>query len=306
MNRLSRERRSHVLRALVEGNVRAACRITGTAKGTVLTLLSDAGAAGSTIRIARCGISPARAAPMRPEIWAFCYAKEKNVPEEHRGQFGYGDVWTWTAIDAPTPSSSLPSWWGTATPKPPTPSCATSPAASPGACNSTTDGAKPYLEAVEGAFGADIDYAMPITLYGTDPEAERRYSPATCIEAEQRRITGNPDAAHISTSHAERQNLTMGMQMRRFTLTNAFSKKVENLEHAITLHFMHYNFARRTRPSPAATSPYRPRRWRRRGGSRLVYRRNRGAGRGARAARFKLTTTRRHIALDSPHNNPLG
>ncbi len=244
MNRLSRERRSHVLRALVEGNsIRATCRITGTAKGTVLTLLADAGAA--------CLDYQDRALRNLPctrlqcdEIWAFCYAKEKNVPEEHQGEFGYGDVWTWTAIDADT--KLVPSYMvGNRNAETANVFMRDLASRLTGRVQLTTDGHKPYLEAVDGTFGADIDYAMLIKLYGADPEAERRYSPATCIGAEQRRITGNPDPAHISTSHAERQNLTMRMQMRRFTrLTNAFSKKVENLEHAISLHFMHYNFAR--------------------------------------------------------------
>jgi len=111
--------------------------------------------------------------------------------------------------------------------------------------NTHTDGHKPYLEAVEGAFGADIDYAMLQKLYGSDPAAEKRYSPAKCVGAIREPITGNPDPAHVSTSYAERQNLTMRMSMRRFTrLSNGFSKKIENLAHAVSLHFMHYNFVR--------------------------------------------------------------
>ncbi len=109
----------------------------------------------------------------------------------------------------------------------------------------TTDGHKPYLESVEGAFGADIDYAMLIKIYGQSPESERRYSPAECSGADIRHINGNADPQHVSTSHVGRQNLTMRMQMRRFThLTNGFSEKVEHLEHAVSPHFMHYNFCR--------------------------------------------------------------
>ncbi len=244
MNRLSRERRSQVLRALVEGNsIRATCRITDTAKGTVLRLLEDAGAAcleyqDRVLRNLACKCLQC------DEIWSFCYAKEKNVPEEHRGEFGYGDVWTWTAIDPDT--KLIPSWFvGTRDAETANAFMLELTSRLTHRVQLTTDGHKPYLEAVEGAFGADIDYAMLIKLYGTDPEGEKRYSPAKCIGAEIRYIMGKPDEKHISTSHAERQNLTMRMQMRRFTqLTNAFSKKVQNLEHAESLHFMYYNFAR--------------------------------------------------------------
>ncbi len=244
MNRLSRERRSQVLRALVEGNsIRATCRITGAAKGTVLTLLADAGVACLDYQDTALRDLPCRRLQC-DEIWSFCHAKEKNVPDEHRGEFGYGDVWTWTAIDPDTklvPSFAV----GTRNADAANAFMRDLAARLATRVQLTTDGHKPYLEAVEGAFGPDIDYAMPIKIYGQSPESERRYSPAECIGADIRYINGNADPQHVSTSHVERQNLTMRMQMRRFTrLTNAFSKKIENLEHAVALHFMHYNFCR--------------------------------------------------------------
>jgi IS1 family transposase len=160
------------------------------------------------------------------------------------GQFGYGDIWTWTAIDAET--KLVPSFMvGNRNAE--TASTFMEDLASRFAhrVQLTTDGHRAYLEEVEGAFGCDIDYAMLVKIYGEDPQGERRYSQAKCIGAERIPITGNPDHAKISTNYVERQNLTMRMSMRRFTrLTNAFSKKVENLMHAVSLHFMFYNFAR--------------------------------------------------------------
>jgi IS1 family transposase len=178
------------------------------------------------------------------EIWSFCYAKEKNVPIEKQGQFGYGDVWTFVAIDAET--KLIPSWMtglrnadyayeflkdlqGRLTSR----------------TQLTTDGHRMYLEAVNGVFGADIDYAMLVKMYGYDPAGEARYSPAKCIGTDKLVIQGNPDIKQVSTSYIERQNLTMRMNMRRFTrLTNGFSKKMENLEYAVALHYMYYNFCR--------------------------------------------------------------
>ena len=244
MNRLPLEQRTRILGMLVEGgSLRAASRLAGVSINTVTKLLVDVGTAcvryqdkelrGICARRVQCD-----------EIWSFCYSKAKNVPVEHKGEFGYGDVWTWTAIDAD--SKVVLSW------------CI-------GGRDSytalafmqdvarrlaqrvqlTTDGNHVYLDAVERAFGKDIDYAMLQKIYGADPEEEKRYSPAKCIGTRVDAIQGKPDPKHVSTSYVERQNLTMRMHMRRFTrLTNAFSKKIENHGHAVALHFMYYNFAR--------------------------------------------------------------
>jgi IS1 family transposase len=180
------------------------------------------------------------------EIWNFCYCKEKNVPEEHKGEFGYGDVYTWTAMCADT--KLIPSFLvgrrdaGFA-------NIFMKDVASrlKNRVQLTTDGHRAYLNAVEDAFGGDIDYAMLVKTYGSTESTtdQRRYSPAECTGADKLRISGNPDANDISTSYVERQNLTMRMSMRRFTrLTNGFSKKIENLEYSVALHFMHYNFCR--------------------------------------------------------------
>ena len=246
MNRLSIQKRAQILGCLVEGNsLRATARMTDTAINTVVKLLVDVGKACSeyqdkTLRNLTCKRLQC------DEIWSFCYAKKKNVPEDKKGQFGYGDVWTWTAICADT--KLVPSWMvGSRDAE--TAEIFINDLASRLAhkIQLTTDGWKPYLEAVEGAFGIDIDYAMLVKIYGESTEAkmQKRYSPAKFTGSIKEVITGNPDRKHISTSYAERQNLTMRMSMRRFTrLTNAFSKKVENLAHAVSLHFMYYNFAR--------------------------------------------------------------
>ncbi len=253
MNRLSPAQRARIIAALVEGNsIRGTCRLTGAAKNTVVKLLVDLGRACSTYQDRTLRDLPCQRIQC-DEIWSFCHAKAKNVPEAHREEFGWGDVWTWTAIDADT--KLVPSWL-----------VADRSGASAIALMDdlrgrlahrvqlTTDGYKPYLEAVEGAFGGNVDYAMLIKLYGNDPEPEKRYSPAKCLGAETRVQVGDPDPVHISTSYVERQNLTMRMGMRRFTrLTNAFSKKVENLAAAVSLHFMYYNFAR---PHTSLRNPY--------------------------------------------------
>lgn len=245
MNKLTQAKRVQIIAALVEGNsVRATCRMTGAAKGTVLKLLVDLGTACAayqdrTLRQLSCKQIQC------DEIWSFCYAKEKNVPEEYKGKLGFGDVWTWVAIDADT--KLIVSYLVGAR--------------SAGYAAKfiddlasrlahrvqlTTDGHKAYLRAVEGAFGAEVDYAMLEKIYAAPPrEGQARYSPAECCGTRKVKIAGNPDIANVSTSYVERQNLTMRMSMRRMTrLTNAFSKKLENQAHAVALHFMHYNFCR--------------------------------------------------------------
>jgi IS1 family transposase len=245
INKLNPERRAQIVRVLCEGNsIRSTARITGAAINTVVSLLVDLGSACSEYQDRSMRNLPCKRLQC-DEIWSFCYAKTKNVPEEVQGQFGYGDVWTWTAVCADTKLN--PCWLvgerGGADAVTFIDDLASRLASR---VQLTTDGHKPYLEAIEGAFGADIDYAMLIKLYGQpDSESQRRYSPARCIGTEKRRITGQPDASHINTSYVERQNLSMRMGMRRFTrLTNAFSKKLENHMHAIALYFMHYNYAR--------------------------------------------------------------
>lgn len=245
MNRLSQEKRVAVIAALVEGNsVRATCRMTGVAKGTVLRLLSDVGRACAEYQWNNIHDLACRRIQC-DEIWSFCYAKEKNVPEDKKGVFGYGDVYTWTAICA---ESKLILSWFVGRRDAISANWFIKDVASrlKNRVQLTTDGHKVYLEAVEAAFGADIDYAMLVKIYGGgDREGAVRYSPAPFIEQIKAGIVGKPDPKHISTSYVERQNLTMRMNMRRFTrLTNGFSKKVENLECAVALHFMYYNFCR--------------------------------------------------------------
>jgi len=245
MNRLRTAQRVAVVKAMVEGNsIRSTVRLTGVAKNTVTKLLVDLGAA-----VARYQDETLRNLPCRnlqcDEIWSFCYAKEKHVtPEIREKNRGAGDVWTWTAIDRDTKlcvswlvaDRSAGSAWTF---------MQDVAARLKYRIQLTTDGHKPYLQAVEDAFGADIDYAMLIKLYGQDPEGEKRYSPAKCIGTVVETVTGDPKAENICTSHVERQNLSMRMGMRRFTrLTNAFSRKIENHAAAVAVYFMWYNFGR--------------------------------------------------------------
>jgi IS1 family transposase len=245
MNTLDTARRVQVLKALVEGtSVNATVRITGVAKHTILKLLKSLGCACAEYH--NRAVRDVKVKRVQcDEIWAFCYAKEKNVPFERRGQFGYGDVWTWTAMDAET---KLILSYAIGTRGMETARVFMKDLSSRVATRIqlTTDGHRVYADAVEGAFGCEIDYAMLVKLFGNDPrEDETRYSPATCIGCRTAVLSGRPDPKHVSTSFVERQNLTMRMGMRRFTrLTNGFSKKIENHGHAVALHFMYYNFCR--------------------------------------------------------------
>lgn len=245
MNKLNTKQRTQVVASLVEGNsIRATVRMTGIAKNTVTKLLVDLGNACAKYQDETLRNLPCKRIQC-DEIWSFCYAKEKNVPDELKGKLGFGDVWTWTALCADT--KLVPSWMvgersGAFAAK------FMDDLASRLAhrVQLTTDGHRPYLEAIEGAFGSEIDYARLIKLYNNPPTGNQtRYSPGECCGVKKGKITGSPDPKHVSTSYVERQNLTMRMQMRRFTrLMNAFSKKVDNLKHAVSLHFMNYNFAR--------------------------------------------------------------
>ena len=242
MNRLSTADRARVVASLVEGNsVRATVRMTGAAKNTVVKLLVDLGAACSkyqdeTLR----GIRANRV--QCDEIWAFIGAKQKNVKPEKADK--WGDCWTWTGVDA---DSKLMISWRLGPRDGATAFEFMNDLAGRLATRVqlTTDGHRPYLAAVEDAFGGDIDYAMLVKLYGASGDNETRYSPAKCLGCIPTPISGDPDPKHISTSYVERQNLTMRMSMRRFTrLTNAFSNKLENHAAMVSLYFMYYNFGR--------------------------------------------------------------
>jgi IS1 family transposase len=243
MNKLSRDKQSQILAALVEGNsVNTIVRMTGVSKVTILKLIKDVGVAAAdhqdrTLRGLKCKRIQV------DEIWQFVYAKEKNVPAEKKGQFGFGDVWTWVAIDADT--KLVPSFMtGNRDAKSATTFIEDLASRLASRVQLTSDGLKVYVNAVEGAFGADIDYAQLVKHYQSTQE-ETRYSPAKCVGCERVRVTGGPDPRYISTSFVERQNLTMRMIIRRFTrLTNSFSKKVENHAYAVAIHYMHYNICR--------------------------------------------------------------
>ncbi len=224
--------------------MRAISRATGVARNTIDKLLNDLGEACSAymdVTLRNLDVDRIEA----DEIWAFCYAKQKHVPEEFQDTFGYGDVWTWTAIDADT-KLMVSYLVGERT----TEDCYTFVAdlrsrLLPGQrIQLTTDGFGSYPSVVDALWRGNIDYAQVIKEYG-QADTDHRYSPAVCTSIDKRVVSGDPVAKHISTSYVERQNLTMRMGMRRFTRrTNAFSKKVENHAHAVSLHFFHYNFCR--------------------------------------------------------------
>ena len=246
MNRLDIKTRALILRCLVEGNsIRSTVKISGASKNTVTKLMTEAGKACSEYQDQHLRNLPCTRVEV-DEIWSFVYAKAKNVKTAKAAPQDAGDVWTWTSICADT--KLVPTW-----------AVGDRSAATAGdfiadladrlsnRIQLTSDGHRPYLQAVEDAFGADVDYAVLNKIYANagGKTAEKRYSPATCTGVKKEAITGNPDMKKASTSYVERNNLTMRMGMRRFTrLTNAFSKKVENHAHSISLHFMYYNFCR--------------------------------------------------------------
>lgn len=265
MNKLSSDKRATILTLLCEGSsLRAISRITGVSLDTATKLLIDAGRACQAFHDE--AVQNVRAKRVQcDEIWSFTYAKQKNVATAKAAPEAAGDTWTWTAMDAD--SKLLVSWlvggrdaeYAAAFMEDVAGRLANR-------VQLTTDGHKAYLEAVEGAFGSDVDYAMLVKLYGSTSEsAKGRYSPAECTGVIKTRVEGCPDPKHVSTSYIERQNLTMRMHMRRFTrLTNAFSKKIENHAYAVALHCTFYNFVRihkTLRCSPAMEAGITNRLW---------------------------------------------
>ena len=264
MNKLPIETRRQILAMLCEGSsMRSISRVADVSINTVSKLLVEAGEAclilhDETVRSVKASRIQC------DEIWSFCHAKQKNVAAAKAAPEGAGDVWTWTAIDADT--KLIVSYFvGDRSGQSAMVLMDDLKARLSNRVQLTTDGHKAYLEAVEGAFGGDVDYAQLVKMYGPTVSPAGRYSPAECTGIKKIAREGNPDIKHVSTSYVERQNLTMRMSMRRFTrLTNAFSKKLDNHIHALALYFMFYNFTRihkTLRMSPAMAAGITDRLW---------------------------------------------
>lgn len=261
MNRLPTATRAQMLNLLCEGaSMRSVSRLTDTSINTVAKLLVDAGKFCAGFHDAKVRGVKARRVQV-DEIWSFCYAKQKNVKAAPEAA---GDVWTWTAIEADTKLIVSHLVGGRDGDYAREFMCDVRDRLA-NRVQLTSDGHKAYLDAVETAFGADIDYAMLVKMYGETVEGQKRYSPAEIIGAKKTCCTGYPDPKHISTSYAERQNLTMRMHMRRFTrLTNGFSKKFENHAHMVAIYAVWYNWIRihkTLRVTPAMAADLTNRLW---------------------------------------------
>ena len=264
MNKLPISKRVQILAMLCEGSsMRSISRVADVSINTVSKLLVEAGEACLTMHDET--VRNVKASRIQcDEIWSFCHAKQKNVASAKAAPEGAGDVWTWTALDADT-KLIVSFYVGDRSGESAMVLMDDLQARLANRVQLTTDGHKAYLEAVEGAFGGDVDFAQLVKLYGPTITAPGRYSPAECTGIKKIRREGNPDIAHVSTSYVERQNLTMRMSMRRFTrLTNAFSKKLDNHIHALALYFVFYNFTRihkTLRMSPAMAAGITDRLW---------------------------------------------
>lgn len=258
MKQLTREQRCAVVRCLVDGvSIRATVRITGVSKNTIQKLTRDLGKA--VLEFQDNALRNIRSQRVQcDEVWAFCYAKDKNLPDEMRGMPGVGSIWTWTALDAQT---KLMIGWRLGARDAANAHAFISDVAERLAnrVQLTTDGNRVYLDAVETSMGGAVDYAQLVKQYGNETGSpELRYSPGKCLGAIKRQIDGEPDMAHVSTSYVERQNLNIRMQNRRYTrLTNAFSKKADMLAYSVAITFMYHNFVRvhqtlKTTPAIAA------------------------------------------------------
>ena len=264
MNKLTPEKRAQALQMMAEGiSLRAMTRLTGVSRTTLIKLLENAGQAFSEYMDQTLVNLPCKRLQL-DEVWAFCYAKQKNVPTAKAAPEGAGDIWTWVALDADTKLAA--SFYVGARDGAAALDFVSDLA--PRLANRvqiTTDGHKAYVEAIEESFGADVDYAQLIKVYGAPADGEKRYSPVECISCYGQRVEGRPDARYVSTSYVERQNLNIRMGNHRMTrLTNAFSKKAVNHAHMMAIYFMHYNFVRihkTLKITPAMAANVTPKLW---------------------------------------------